>query len=355
MFRIGNPQIFYTVFVLIGIIIFFYYNRKWRIKKINLFGDYNLLLKQNQHLKSKSPTVRFVIYSIAILLIIIGMSNPQYGKKAVEVKKKGIDIVLALDLSNSMLTEDIKPNRLIRAKNAIYKLLKKLQGDRISIVIFAGEAFTQLPLTNDYAAAQLFINNLEPSMIRTQGTSISMALQQSLISFGNIEIKGKKRSRTVILITDGEDHEKGIETVMQKINSNGVILNVVGIATEKGGPIPVFNERGIKTGFKKDRQNNIVFSRLNENMMKDLAKNGKGIFVNASSGNLGLNEIYDKISSMEKSEIGTKKISDYITRYQWLLIPALFLLIIESLLLNNRYKLFDKFKISIKTNETSKI
>ena len=344
MFTIGNPEVFYTLFALVGIVICYFFYQKWRKRAAIKFGEMNLIRFLNPDFSSRMPNIRFLLFSIALFFLIIGLSNPQYGSKAIEVTKKGIDLVVALDLSNSMLTEDIKPHRLSRAKNAIYKLLEKLRGDRIALVVFAGEAYTQLPLTTDYSAAKLFLNSIDPSIIPVQGTSLSLAMKRSVKSFGEFDFKSDKRSRAVILITDGEDHEAGIEASLQSIVEKNIFVHVVGVATESGGPVPEY-KNGIKVGYKKNKEGNIVRSSLNQNLMREIASNGKGLYINASSGNLGLNEIYNHINSLEKVELGTKSISDYISRYQWFLTISFLFLFVEGMLLDKKQKWLSKFKI----------
>jgi len=267
-------------------------------------------------------------------LLIIGLSNPQVGTKMEEVKREGVDLIIAIDLSNSMMAEDIKPNRLERAKQAISRLIDKLEGDRIGLIVFAGEAYVQLPITTDYSAAKLFLSTVSTDIVPTQGTEIAKAIDLSVQSFDMENAQNK----AIIIITDGENHdEKAIESA-EKANKLGVFVHTLGMGLSKGGPIPIYNKYGHSAGYRKDRDGNTIVSKLNESLLQQIASSGKGTYVRANNSKAGLSTLFAEINKMEKKEIGTMVFTEYKDRFQLFIGLVLFLLFIDLILLNRKNK-----------------
>jgi Ca-activated chloride channel family protein len=316
--------------LILGII---FYNR-WKRKSLALFGD-SRLLKELMHSYSKGRTqIKNIFIILIFTLLIIGIANPQIGTKMEEVKREGVDLMIAIDLSNSMLAEDIKPNRLEKSKLAISRLIDKLEGDRIGLIVFAGEAYVQLPITTDYSAAKLFLSTVNTNIVPTQGTEITKAIDLSVQSFDMENVQNK----AIIIITDGESHdEKAIESA-QQAQELGVFVHTLGMGLSKGGPIPIYNKYGNRTGYRKDREGNTVVSKLNENLLQEIASAGSGIYVRANNSKAGLSTLFAEINKMEKKEIGTMVFTEYKDRFQLFIGFALLLLLADLILLNRKNK-----------------
>jgi Ca-activated chloride channel homolog len=261
---------------------------------------------------------------LAYMCVVVGLANPQFGSKLEEVKRKGVDIIVALDVSNSMLCEDIRPSRLERSKQALSRLLDKLQNDRIGIIVFAGEAYVQLPITTDYSAAKLFLPSIEPDMIPTQGTAIGAAIDLAVKSF----TENEKKNKALIIITDGENHEDNAIEAAKNAAESGVITYTIGMGSPEGAPIPVYHN-GVRADYKKDENGNTVITKLNEAMLREIAANGKGEFIRATNSDDGLSLILDKVNKMEKKEFGSKVYTEFDDKFQYFLTAGLLILILE--------------------------
>ncbi|RLD36036.1 MAG: hypothetical protein DRI74_09820 [Bacteroidetes bacterium] len=319
--------------------LFFYWmilQRKIRIKKM---GEANLIERLTPNRPKQKLWVKFFLYSLAYAFIIIGLANPQIGSKLEKVERKGVDLMIALDVSNSMLAQDIKPNRLARAKRAISKLVDKLQGDRIGIVVFAGRAYTQLPITADYSAAKLFINTIDTDVVPTQGTSIGQAINLSMEAF-----QDTKHEKAIIVITDGEDHDDDPVVAAEAAVKQGASVYTIGVGLPEGAPIPVFSN-GKQIGFKKDLSGKTVVTKLDEITLQKVAAAGKGIYVRANNTTAGLKDVFDRINKMEKQKYETKVFSDYEDRFQYFLGIALLILILEVFVSDKKSRWSGKFNI----------
>ena len=307
---------------------------RWRKKSLTLFGD-SKLVKELMHSFSKRRTqIKNILTILIFILLIIGIANPQVGTKMEEVKREGVDLMIAIDLSNSMMAEDIKPNRLERAKLAISRLIDKLEGDRIGLIVFAGEAYVQLPITTDYSAAKLFLSTVSTNIVPTQGTEIAKAIDLSIQSFDMENVQNK----AIIIITDGESHdEKAIESSKQA-NELGIFVHTLGMGLSKGGPIPIYNKYGNRTDYRKDRDGNTIVSKLNEQLLQQIASAGKGTYVRANNSKAGLSTLFAEINKMEKKEIGTMIFTEYKDRFQLFIGLALLLLLTDLILLARKNK-----------------
>jgi Ca-activated chloride channel family protein len=244
-----------------------------------------------------------------------------------EVKSLGIDVIVALDVSRSMMAEDIAPNRLERAKQTIGQLIDRLKGDRIGIIVFAGEAYVQLPITSDYEAARMFLESIDTESVPVQGTAIGSAIDLAMESFGDAE----SRSRSVIIITDGENHEDDAIGSASAAAEAGVNIHVIGMGSVDGAPVPVIDSNGNKVGFKKDAAGQTVVSALNESMLVQLVDAGKGVFIRAGGSYVGINELIAELGKMQKQEQGVYQFSDYEHRFQWFFAFGVFLLLVDVL------------------------
>lgn len=349
MIRFANTEYLYLLLFLVVFILIFWLYNIWRKKVRKRFGDERIVNSLIPNESDTKPYIKFIVITIAFVLIVIGIINPQVGSKLEKVKREGIDLMLVLDVSNSMLAEDIKPNRLERSKMAISSLIDKLEGDRIGIIIFAGNAYKQLPLTTDYAAARLFLSAVDTKIVPSQGTAIGEAIDLSVASFDDSE-----HNKAIIVITDGENHEDDAIGAAKSASELSIKVFTIGMGLPEGSPIPLYNQYGNQTGFKKDRQGQTVITKLNEDMLRQIAAAGDGSYARANNASTGLRKIFDDISQIEKKEIETKQFTDYEDRFQYYLGAALLLLLIELLISDRKASWankFDFFKIE-KKNES---
>jgi Ca-activated chloride channel family protein len=312
-------------------------------RQMEKLGDKELVQRLMPDFSPQKKNWKFSLLMLALAAMIIMLANPQVGSKIEKVQRKGIDLIIALDISNSMLAEDIKPNRLQAAKQAISRLVDRLQGDRIGLIVFAGEAYTQLPITTDYSAAKMFLSSVNTDFINAQGTSISRAIELGRNTFKDMEGDAEtgKRNRAIVIITDGEDQEEGAVDQAKEAAKEGIIIYTIGMGTEQGGPIPLYRN-GRMYGYKKDRQGHTVITRLNQIELQKIAAAGNGIFVRASNSAVGLNKILDEINKLDKTEIESKVFKDYESHFQIFAFIAILMIIIELLISERKGKLMSK-------------
>jgi len=334
MLRYENIEYLNLLYGLIPLFLLMIYYIKWKNKAFKSFGE-GLVKKGLIPFYSKSrENLKFLLISLCITNMIIGISNPQIGTKMEEVKREGVDLMIALDLSNSMLAEDIKPNRLERARQAISRLIDKLEGDRIGLIVFAGDAYVQLPITTDYSAAKLFLSTVNTNIVPSQGTAIGKAIDLSIRSF-DME---NGQNKAIIIITDGENHEDDALEQAKLVNEKGVFVHTLGMGLSKGGPIPIYNKYKNNTGYRKDKEGNTIISKLNEQMLQEIASAGNGTYVRANNTQAGLSTLFSEINKMEKKEIGSMVFTDYKDRFQLFLFIALLLLFFDLILLSRKNK-----------------
>lgn len=347
--RFENPQYLYWLLVIPVLVAVYILIRLWNKKQFERFAN----VKLREYLVPMfSPTranAKFAIFIMIIALLIIGAANLQSGSKMEKVKREGIDLFFCVDISNSMNAEDIAPNRLERSKQAINKLISKLQGDRIGIIVFAGNAYVQLPITTDYSAAKMFLSTVNTDLIPTQGTEVGRAINLAIKSFGENE-----HNKAIIIISDGEDHENGDAVkAAQEAAKRGIKVYTIGMGLDEGAPIPLYNKYGKRTGYKKDKEGNIIITKLDDNMLRQIAEIGDGIYVRASNSNVGLDRIYDDISKVQTSEIESKVFTAYNDQFQWFVGAAIILFIIEILLSSGKRGWESKFNFFEPKNENN--
>jgi Ca-activated chloride channel family protein len=335
MIKFEHIEFFYG-FIAVPVFFFIYYiYRSWRRKKLRQMGDLNLIKNLIPNYTGSKPFYKFLLLILAFSALIMALANPQIGTKMEEVKRQGVEIIIALDISNSMLSEDIKPNRLERAKQEILKLIDNLQNDRISLVIFAGKAFTQLPLTTDYSAAKLMVSITNTDLISTQGTAIGSAIELAQESY----TKDNSKSKVLLIISDGENHEDDALTIAKQAADKGIIIHTFGMGSPNGAPIPIY-QNGNVTGFMKDNSGQTIITKLNPQILQELSDVGNGDFFTADQ--MDLTALIDKIGKMDKQEFGTKMFTDYENRFQIFLGLALFLMMIEFIISEKRNKVLNR-------------
>lgn len=336
------------LYLLLGLPVFvgiFMFSMHLRNKALKQLGDRKVLRRLIPDAAKEKVIFKFILMMLAYVFLVIGIANPQTGSKLEKIEREGIDIIVALDISNSMLAQDIKPDRLTRAKQALYKLIDKLQGDRIGIIIFAGKAYTQLPITTDYAAAKMFVSTISTKDIPSQGTAIGEAIELGIESF-----EPEDQSKAIIIITDGENHEDNAIDAAKAASELGIYVYTIGMGLPDGSPIPVINSYGQETGFKKDREGNTVITRLNEVMLQQIAAAGNGDYVRANNTQAGLSKIFKKINALEKSEIETRMFTDYEDQFQYFLGFALLLIFIEFFIFDRKTKWARNIKLFERKN-----
>jgi Ca-activated chloride channel family protein len=338
MFRFAHPEYLYGLYVIPVLVLFYWYLVKNRKKILNKFAEkkmHAILLPAFS--KGKNLT-RFIILLFAILFLLIAAANPQVGTKVVNVKQSGIDIYILLDVSLSMQAQDIQPSRLEKAKFEISNLISKLRGDRIGLVVFAGEAFVQFPLTSDYSAANLFLSAADVNSVPEQGTAIASAMNLATKSFDY----SSKTEKVIVIFTDGEDHQGDIQKAINNAKEHNIKVYTIGLGSPDGVPIPLYNKQGNQIGFKKDRQGNIVLTKLDESVLKDIASQTGGQYFRAANNRDELDMIYKDLSTLRKTEFGEKKVTDYEDRFYYFLPPAIILLLLEFFMTDRKSPLFSK-------------
>ncbi|PID60514.1 MAG: hypothetical protein CR986_03850 [Ignavibacteriae bacterium] len=340
MFRFAHSEYLYLLFFLPIIIVLVWFTLRKQNQLLDKFAN-KTLHKTLFPLRSKFKLfIKSSLIVLAIGFLILALANPQIGSKVEEVKQVGIDVYILLDVSLSMKAEDIKPSRLDKAKHEIAQLIHRLQGDRIGLIVFSGAAYVQFPLTTDYAAANLFLSAVSVNSVPQPGTAIGPAVQLALNSFK----KDEETQKAIVIITDGEDHEGELDKVIEEANNLGVKIYAIGLGSPKGVPIPVYNTAGRQMGYKKDRTGNVVLTKLDETTLKDITSKANGKYYRGSNTNDELEMIYNDLASMEGTEFGATKITEYEDRYYYFLIPAIFFLIFELLIKESKSKFFSKFE-----------
>jgi Ca-activated chloride channel family protein len=338
MFRFAHPEYLYALYALPAIVLLFFFFLNLQKKNLKAFANTGLhKVIVPKHSKVKS-WVKVILVTIAMALLIIAAANPQIGTRLEEVKQTGIDVFILLDVSLSMSAEDIKPNRLEKAKYQISNLIQKLRGDRIGLIIFSGDAYVQIPLTTDYSAANLFLSAVDFKSVPQPGTAIASAIDLAAKSFDY----DASTQKVIIVITDGEDHEGDIVEAVNDAVAKDLKIFTIGLGSPDGVPIPIYNSQREAIGFKKDNAGTTVLTRLNDEILKEIAAKGNGTFYQGNNYEDHLDQIYKELSSFEKSEFGTKKVTDYEDRFYYFLAPGILFLILEFFISESKSKLFTR-------------
>lgn len=337
MFRFANPDYLFLLAILPVLIGFYIYALVRKRKALRKIGNPELLSMLMPDVSPKRQHLKFWLLFAAVTMLIFVIAGPQFGSKLETVKRSGVEIMVCLDVSNSMLAEDVTPNRLEKAKQILSKLTDGFRNDKIGLIVFAGEAYTQLPITSDYISAKMFLSSIDPSMVTTQGTAIGAAIDLAVRSFTPSETSDK----AIILITDGENHEDDAVSAAKNAAQKGIHVNIVGIGLPKGSPIPVNGENN----FMKDNEGEVVVTKLNEQMCREIASAGNGMYVRADNTNSALRALEKEISKMNKTELDSKVYSEYDEQFQVLAWIALFILLFEFFVMDRKNRIFRKVKL----------
>ena len=345
--RFEHPEYLYWLIVIPVLVIIYILFRVSQKRRFERFAKLEMREQLVPSYSARRANFKFIVFLLMISCVIMALANLQSGSKMEEVKREGIDLYLAVDVSNSMNAEDIVPSRLERSKQAINKLISDMKGDRIGVIVFADKAFVQLPITTDYSAAKMFLSTINTSLVASQGTAIAEAINLALKSFPD-----EAHSRAIVIISDGEDHENDAAVkASQEAAKQGVHIYTIGMGLADGAPIPEYNQYGHQTGYRKDRNGNTIITKLNEPMLQQIAAAGNGLYVRASNSNVGLEKIYEDINKLDKTEIDAKVFTDYEDQFQWFVGAAIVLLLIEVLISSGKKGWEKKFNIFEKKDE----
>jgi len=338
LFRFAHTYYFYLLALIPVFTVLLVLFLVWKKKAMNRYGDWLVIRQLMPEYAPGKTMLKFILIMAAIASLVFALADPQTGSRLEKVQRKGIDLIIALDISNSMLAQDIKPNRLERAKQAISRLIDNLKGDRIGIIVFAGKAYTQLPITTDYAAAKMFTSTINTTIVPTQGTAIAEAIDMATTSFGE-----SKRNKAIVIITDGEDHQGNVLEQTEIATQKGIVIYTIGMGLPEGVPIPIYNG-DIQIGYKKDQNGQTIMTKLDETLLQRIASIGNGMYVRATNSETGLTKIFDDINKIQKSEIEEKQFSDYEDRFQYFVALALILLILDLFVFERKTRWMKKIK-----------
>lgn len=337
MFRFGEPIYLYFLLIIPFLVVFYIYTNYRRRKKLRQYGDPELMAHLMPNVSKYRPDVKFWLVTAALVMVIFMLARPQFGSKMETVKRQGVETVVALDISNSMLAQDVTPSRLEKSKKLVSRLVETFNNDKVAMIVFAGEAFTQLPITSDYISAKMFLETISPSLITTQGTDFRGAIDLAMKSFTPNEGVG----RAIVLITDGENHEGGAVEAAQQAAEKGVRVFVLGVGSPDGSPIPVEGTND----FRRDKDGNVVVTKLNEQMCQEIAKAGNGMYVRVDNTNNAERALNAEINKLAKADVETQVYTEFDEQFDVLAWLALILLAADVMLLNRKNPLFKNVKL----------
>ena len=333
MFRFADPNFLYLLILLPFLVALYLYSNYHRRQNIRKYGDPALLKGLMPTISKYRPDIKFWLTFAALTLVILMLARPQFGSKMETVKRSGVEAVIALDISNSMLAEDVTPSRLDKSKKLISRLVDTFNNDKVGLIVFAGDAFTQLPITSDYVSAKMFLETINPSLITTQGTDIGAAIRLAMKSFTPQEGVG----RAIIVITDGENHEGGAVEAAQEAAEKGMQVFVLGVGSPDGSPIPA--EDG-SNNFRRDKDGNVIVTRLNEQMCQEIAKAGNGMYIRVDNTNSAEKVLNNEIAKLSKADVESQVYTEFDEQFQALAWLMLILLVVEMLILERKNPLF---------------
>ena len=337
MFRFAHPDYLYALLVIPVLIGLFYYSLLQKSKRLGLLGEKKLLAYLMPEASHWRPRVKFYLLLSAIVLAIFMMAGPQFGSKLQKVKHNGVELMIAVDVSNSMLAEDLAPNRMGRAKQLLSRLIDQSQNDKVGLLVFAGTSYVQMPMTTDVSSAKMFLNSIHPGMVSIQGTAIGSSIQMAK----NMFTPDVETGKSIIIITDGENHEDDAVEQAKKAFEQGITVNVMGVGTPQGSPIPI---EGTKS-FRRDRQGNVVVTKLNETMCQEIAAAGGGLYVRADNSVTAVTTLKNELSKLAKTEMEGMVYSEYNDQYAVIGWIVFVLLLLEVLLTERKNPLFKNIKL----------
>ena len=340
MFELENPKYFYLLALIPILVVLFLFNLVWKRKKQAQFSDLELFKKLSPEKSTFKPVLKIVVLSLAFACLVIALVNPKMGTKMETVKRQGIDIVFAVDISKSMLAEDIAPNRLEKTKQLVSQIINELGNDRVGIVGYAGSAYPVLPMTTDYGIAKMYLQSMNTDMVSSQGTAINDALKLSVDYFDI-----KETSKLIILVSDGEDHGDGADEAIAMAKDKGVRIFSIGMGTEKGAMIPIKDNRGNIISYKKDQNGDTVITKMYPETLKSISDKTKAKYINGSNTKEVVEAVKSQLDKIEKTEFESQQIADFESQYQWFLALGFLLLLVDIFLLEKKTSWVQKLNL----------
>jgi Ca-activated chloride channel family protein len=341
MIQLDEKIYFYLLFIVPVIIMLFVLLQIWKKRTRKKFADLSLLKRLTPNRSSFKSSLKLMFFLLGITFLTLGLVNPKIGTKLETVKREGVDIVFAVDVSKSMLAEDIAPNRLEKAKRLVSEIINQLASDRIGIIAYAGQAFPQLPITTDYGAAKMFLQNMNTDMLTSQGTAINEAIELATTYYDDEE----QTNRVLFIISDGEDHSEGttLNAVEDAVEA-GIQIFTIGVGKSKGAPIPI-KRNGVVESLKKDRQGEVVITKLNEVVLQDIASEGNGEYIDGTNTGDAVEQIKEILIQMDKTEFEAKQFAEYKDQFQWFLGAGLLFLFLDVFILDKKTKWLKKLNL----------
>ena len=331
MYQLEEPIYFYLLFAIPVVAVLFLLVLFWKHRTQKKFADSNLLRKLSPDRSTFKSILKISVFCLALAALSFALVNPKIGTKLETLKREGVDVVFALDVSKSMLAEDIAPNRLEKSKQLVTQIINSLAGDRIGIIGYAGSAFPQVPITTDFSSAKLFLNGMNTDMVSSQGTAITEAIAMAKTYYDDEE----QTNRVLFIISDGEDHEGNLAEIAEEAASEGIRIYTIGVGTAAGGPIPI-KRNGVLQYYKRDENNEQVITRLGEDRLQEIASQANGKYIDGNNTKEVVEEVTAILNGMDKKEFDAKQFTDFKDQFQWFLAAALFLLIVDILLLERK-------------------
>jgi Ca-activated chloride channel family protein len=338
--ELDESKYLYLLFIVPILVLLFLYNLYWKRRKQREFGDLEMIKKLSPEKSVFKPVFKLVVMLLALVGLILGLVNPKIGTKMETVKREGIDIVFAMDVSKSMLAEDVVPSRLEKSKQIVSQLINQLGNDRIGIVAYAGSAFPVLPITTDYSVAKMFLQSINTDIVSSQGTSLDEAIKLAATYFD----EKSKTSKLLIMISDGEDHSEGAESAAEEANKLGMKIITIGVGTEKGSTIPL-RVNGVIESFKRDNNNEVVITKLNKEGLTSIAKATKGGYVSGNNTKEVIDYVKNALNNIQKTEFESTQMADFQSQFQWFLGFAFALLFLDVFLLERKTKWVRKLNL----------
>ena len=331
MYQLEKPIFFYLLFAIIGLTVAFLLVFIWKKHTQRKFASQVALKKLSPDRSFFKSWLKLIILSLAIFSLTLALVNPKIGTKIETIKREGVDVVFALDVSKSMLAEDIAPNRIDKSKQLITQIINSLGGDRVGIIGYAGSAFPQVPITTDFSTTKLFLNSMNTDMVSSQGTAITEAIKMAETYYNDED----QVNKVLFIISDGEDHEGNVSEIVNEAANLGIRIYTIGVGTETGGPIP-YKRNGILQYYKRDNKNQQVITKLNANKLNEIASKGNGKYINGSNTSEVIEEVNTILNGMNQKEFEAKQFTDFKDRFQWFLGISIFLLVLELVLLERK-------------------
>lgn len=338
-FRFANPHLLWLLLIVVVLVALFISSRYMSKAALKRFGNIAILSSLMNGVSEGKLRIKFILEVLAFAALVIAAARPQFGSKLETVKKEGIEVMVCLDISNSMLAEDIQPNRLEKAKRMLSRLLDQMENDQVGLIVFAGDAFTQLPITNDFVSAKMFLSTIDPKMVSIQGTAIGSAINLAVRSF----TPNEESQKAIVLITDGENHEDDAQGAAQQALERGIHTHVIGIGSVQGALVP--DDSGRPGSYRKDNEGNPVTTHLDEEMAKSIAAAGQGVYAHADNSNSAINVIVEELSHLQTAELESHVFADYEDQFQWFLWIAFFCLLIDLIVLDKANAFISKIKL----------